>query len=141
MRKLFFLSCAVIGLGLSLTLAPTNAREEDKSEEVSKHLGMLRTLNTLEYDYQGRYGRFGDREQLLAYFRQSGATYGADKLEHLQSFQLSVITSSDGAHYQISLTPSLDDSNKGGWCDKAGFTDERGLIFLGEGLGCEDTRK
>jgi hypothetical protein len=102
---------------------------------------MLRTLNTLEYNYRERYGRFGDREQLLAYFRQSGATEGIDMLEHLQSFQLSVTTSSDGAHYQISLTPLLDDANRGSWCDKAGFTDERGLIFLGAGLDCEVTRK
>lgn len=139
MKELFSLSCAV--LGLVFTLAPTNTREEDKSEAVSKHLGMLRTLNTLEYNYQERYGRFGDREQLLAYFRQSGATYGADRFEHLQSFQLSVSTSSDGAHYQISLTPLQDDVNKEGWCDKAGFTDERGVIFLGEGLGCEEKQK
>ena len=139
MRKLFSLSCAV--LGLIFTLAATNTREEDKSEAISKRLVMLRTLNTLEYNYQEQYGRFGDREQLLAYFRQSGATEGADRLEHLQSFQLSVTTSSDGAHYQISLTPLLDNGNKEGWCDKAGFTDERGLIFLGVGLDCEVTRK
>jgi hypothetical protein len=139
MRKLFSLSCAV--LGLIFTLAATNTREEDKSEAVSKRLVMLRALNTLEYNYQEQYGRFGDREQLLAYFRQSGATEGADRLEHLQSFQLAVITSSDGAHYQISLTPLLDEANRGGWCDKAGFTDERGLIFLGVGLDCEVARK
>jgi hypothetical protein len=139
MRKLFSLSCAVIGL--IFTLGSTNPREGDKSEAVSKHLGMLRTLTTLEYNYREQYGRFGDREQLLAYFRQSGATEGADRLEHLQSFQLSVNTSSDGAHYQISLTPLLDDANRGGWCDKAGFTDERGVIFLGVGLDCDVTRK
>jgi hypothetical protein len=139
MSKLFSFSCAV--LGLIFTLAATNNREEDKSEAVSKHLGMLRTLNTLEYNYRERYGRFGDREQLLAYFRQSGATEGIDRLEHLQSFQLSVNASSDGAHYQISLTPLLDDANRGGWCDQAGFTDERGLIFVGVGLDCEVTRK
>lgn len=140
MRKFFPLSCAVLGLSFT-TLAPTNTPEEDKSEAVSKHLVMLRTLNTLEYNYQERYGRFGDREQLLAYFRQSGATERADRLEHLQSFQLSVTTSSDGAHYQISLTPLQDNANKEGWCDKAGFTDERGLIFLGTGLGCEAKQK
>jgi hypothetical protein len=139
MTKLFSLSCALIGL--IFTLAATNAREEDKSQAVSKHLGMLRSLNTLEYNYRERYGRFGDREQLLAYFRQSGATEEVDTLEHLQSFQLSVSTSSDGAHYQIALTPLLEDVNKEAWCDKAGFTDERGVIFLGVGLGCEVTQK
>lgn len=138
MRKLFLLSGAVVGLCFTLA---ANIRQEDKAEAASKHLGMLRTLNTLEYNYREQYGRFGDREQLLAYFRQSGATQGMEKFEHLQSFQLSVTTSSDGAHYQISLTPLLDDANKGGWCDKAGFTDERGVIFLGAGLDCEVTPK
>jgi hypothetical protein len=137
MRKWFFLSCAV--LSLVFTLA-ANSREENKSEVSRKHLGILRTLNTLEYNYRDQYGRFGDREQLLAYYRQSGATEGIDKLEHLHSFQLSVYTSSDGAHYQISLTPVFDEANRGDWCDKAGFTDERGLIFLGAGLDCEVTK-
>jgi hypothetical protein len=138
MGKLFALSSAV--MVLVFTLATAKTREEDKSEPVSKHLGILRTLNTLEYNYQERYGRFGDREQLLAYYRQSGATAGADKLENLQSFQLSVNTSSDGAHYQISLTPLLDKANKASWCNKAGFTDERAVIFLGEALDCEVTK-
>ena len=139
MRILFSLSCAV--LGLVFTLAATNTREEDKSEALSKRVVILRMLNTLEYNYQDEHGRFGDREQLLAYFRQTGATEKADRLEHLQPYQLTVTTSLDGAHYQISLTPLLDDGNKEGWCDKALFTDERGLIFLGAGFDCEVTRK
>jgi hypothetical protein len=138
MRKLFLLSGALLGL---IFTPAANTQEEDKSEQVSKHLGMLRTLNTLEFSYRDQYGRFGDREQILAYFRESGATKGMERFEHLQSFQLSVTTSSDGAHYQISLTPLLDDANKAGWCDRAGFADERAVIFLGTSLGCEVTRK
>jgi hypothetical protein len=88
MGKLFTLSCVI--LGLVLTLAATKTLEEDKSEAVSKHLGILRTLNMLEYDYREHYGQFGDREQLLSYFRQSGATEEIDKLENLQSFKLYV---------------------------------------------------
>jgi hypothetical protein len=138
MSKLFFLSCTV--LGLIFTLA-ANTRQEDKSDAVSKHVVILRQLGTEEYNYRERYGRFCDREQLLAYLHKSGATKAVDRLEHLQSFQLSVITSSDGAHYQISLTPLLDDANRGGWCDKAGFADDRGVIFLGAALNCEGTAK
>jgi hypothetical protein len=139
MRKLLALSCAA--LGLVFTLAATNSREEDKSEALSKHVVILRMLNTLEYNYQDEHGRFGDRGELLAYFRQTGATEKAARLEHLQPYQLTVTTSLDGAHYQISLTPLLDNNDKEGWCDKALFTDERGLIFLGAGLDCEVTRK
>jgi len=135
-KRLSFLSCTV--LGLILTLA-ARTREEGKFEAISKHLGILRTLNTEEVNYRERYGRYGDREQLLAYLRESG--WNAHRLEPLKSFQLVVTTSSDGEHYQISLTPMLDDSNKGGWCDQAGFTDERGVIFLGAGLGCEVKRE
>jgi hypothetical protein len=125
-------------LGLILTLA-ASTRGEGKSEAVSKHLGILRALNTEEVNYRERYGRYGDREQLLAHLRQSG--WNLHRLEPLNSFQLVVTTSSDGEHYQISLTPLLQDSNKGGWCDQAGFTDERGVIFLGTGLGCEVKRE
>jgi hypothetical protein len=139
MGKLLSLSCA--GLGLVFTLAATNTREEDKSEALSKRVVILRMLNTLEYNYQDEHGRFGDREQLLAYFRQSGATEKADRLGHLQSFQLSVTTSMDGGHYQISLTPLLDNGNKEAWCEKSLFTDERGVIFLGAGFDCEVTPK
>ena len=139
MRILFSLSCAV--LGLVFTIAATDTREEDKSEALSKRVVILRMLNTLEYNYQDEHGRFGDRGELLAYFRQTGATEKADRLDHLQPYQLTVTTSLDGGHYQISLTPLLDKDNKEAWCDKAGFTDERGVIFLGEGLDCELTRK
>jgi hypothetical protein len=139
MRKLFALSCAV--LGLVFTLAATNAPQENKSEALSKRVVILRMLNTLEYNYQDEHGRFGDREELLAYFRQTGATEKADRLDHLQSFQLSATTSLDGAHYQISLTPLLDNGNKEAWCEKSLFTDERGVIFLGAGFDCEVTRK
>jgi hypothetical protein len=138
MRILFSLSCAV--LGLVFTLAATNTREEDKSEALSKRVVILRMLNTLEYNYQDEHGRFGDREQLLAYFRQTGATEKADRLDHLQSFQLSVTTSMDGVHYQISLTPLLDNGNKEAWCEKSLFTDERGAIFLGAGFDCDVPR-
>jgi len=134
MRKLVLFACAVLGLNFALT---ANTREESKSETILKRLGVLRTLNTLEYNYKEQYGRFGDRDQLLMFFRKSGATEGAGRLEHLQPFELSVTTSPDGAHYQISLTPTQNDANKEVWCDKAGFTDERGLIFLGTALGCE----
>jgi hypothetical protein len=140
MRKLFLFSGALLGL----IFAPVgNTQEQDKTEQVSKHLGMLRTLNTLEVGYRKQYGHFGDREQILTYLRASGAIpiQGIEPFEHLQSFQLSVTVSSDGVHYQASLTPLLDDANKAGWCDKAGFIDDRAVIFLGTSLGCEVTRK
>jgi hypothetical protein len=135
---LAFLMCAAFGLFFTLT---ANTKEDDKSQTISNHLAVLRSLSTLEFSYREQHGRFADREQLLAYFREQGATMGLEKIEHLPPFHLSIITSPDGAHYQMSLTPLLDESNKSGWCDKALFTDDRAMIFVGEGLGCENASK
>ena len=76
----------------------------------------------------------------MAYFREQGATTGLEKIETLHPFQLSILASPDGAHYQMSWTPSLEETNKSGWCDKAIFTDERAVIFVGAGLGSEAVR-
>jgi hypothetical protein len=137
MSKLLFVT---VMLSIVFTLT-ANTKDEEKSQTVANHLAVIRSLNTLEFNYREQQGRFADREQLLAFFRDQGATTGLEKLEHLQPFQLSVIASPDGAHYQMSLTPSLEETNKNGWCDKALFTDERAVIFAGEGLGCEDSTK
>jgi hypothetical protein len=137
MGKLLFVVSVLLSLVFTLTANP----KDDSSQSISNHLAMLRSLSTLEFSYREGRGRFADREQLLAYFREQGATTGLEKIEHLHPFQLSILASPDGAHYQMSLTPSLEETNKSGWCDKSIFTDERAVIFIGAGLGCEARTK
>ena len=47
----------------------------------------------------------------------------------VKDYQLSVVTSSDGRHYQISLRP-------GAGCGVSFFTNESGVIYQGQALGC-----
>jgi len=41
-------------------------------------------------------------------------------------------------HYQITLQRPSDMNDKATWCKPAAFSDDRGVIFLGKALDCED---
>jgi hypothetical protein len=57
-------------------------------------------------------------------------------LENPQPYELTVTTSPDGMHYQITLKPQYDPNDKSAWCKTAAFSDDGGLIFLGSALDC-----
>jgi hypothetical protein len=52
-------------------------------------------------------------------------------LENPKPYELTITTSSDGTHYQITLKRPSDMNDKNTWCRTAAFSDDAGLIFLG----------
>ena len=40
-------------------------------------------------------------------------------------------------HYQITLQRPSDMNDKSTWCKTAAFSDEKGVIFLGQAIDCE----
>jgi len=58
-------------------------------------------------------------------------------IENLQPYDLAITTSSDGTHYQITLQRPSDMNDKSTWCKTAAFSDDRGVIFLGQAIDCE----
>jgi hypothetical protein len=58
-------------------------------------------------------------------------------LENPKPYELTITTSSDGMHYQITLKRPSDMNDKNTWCRTAAFSDDAGLIFLGSVIDCE----
>jgi hypothetical protein len=58
-------------------------------------------------------------------------------LENPKPYELTITTSSDGMHYQITLKRPSDINDKNTWCRTAAFSDDAGLIFLGSVIDCE----
>jgi hypothetical protein len=78
-----------------------------------------------------------DWESLLGFLRK-GSTLRLSPvdLEKPSPYEIAITTSSDGIHYQITLKRDSEMDDKNTWCKPAAFSDDRGVIFLGQALGC-----
>jgi hypothetical protein len=101
-------------------------------------VGALRTLNTAEMMYRTDNKRFADRDQMLVFLKQKNLlTKLPLDLENAKPYELAITTSADGLHYQITLQRPSDMNDKSTWCKTAAFSDDRGVIFLGQAIDCE----
>jgi|SRR5215469_3665682 len=126
-------------LGVVL-LGEASPRQANGQQEISteKLLVALRILNTQEYVYMDKNGRFADRGQILAFLRPTGLLSKSPiDLENPKPYELSITTTSDGMHYQIALQRPSDMNDESTYCKPAVFSDERGVIFLGQAIYCD----
>jgi len=129
--------CILLGVVL---LGEANARQTSGQPEITtgKLVNALRLLNTHEYSYKNENGRFADRDQMLSYLRQKELLSRSQiDLENPKPYELAITISSDGMHYQIALQRPSDMNDKSTWCKTAAFSDEKGVIFLGQAIDCE----
>ena len=117
--------------------APRQLSEEPEIPR-GKLVGAIRLLNTNEYSYKNENGRFADRDEMLAFLRQKERLSKSPiDLDNPKPYELAITTTSDRTHYQITLQRPSDMNDKSTWCKAAAFSDERGVIFLGQAIGCE----
>jgi hypothetical protein len=129
--------CGLLGILVTGVAGPppVNGQIEIPTEKL---VNAVRTLNTAEYSYRGKTGRFAHREEMLAFLRKEGVPSRSPiDLENPKPYELTITTSPDGMHYQITLQRPSDMNDKTTWCKTAAFSDDRGVIFLGSALGCE----
>jgi hypothetical protein len=129
--------CILLGVVL---LGEANARQASGQPEITtgKLVNALRLLNTHEYSYKNENSRFADRDQMLSYLRQKELLSRSQiDLENPKPYELAITVSSDGMHYQIALQRPSDMNDKSNWCKTAAFSDEKGVIFLGQAIDCE----
>ncbi len=135
-RTCLALLCGLLGILATGRAIPSQANGQ--AESTAKLVNTLRLLNTQEYVYQNEIGRFAALEEMLTFLRTKGnLTRSPIDLENPKPYELSVTTSPDGKHYQISLKMTYDENDKRTSCRTAAFSDDAGVIFLGMGLGCE----
>ena len=138
MKKISLMFVSIL-LGVAL-LGEADARQASGQPEITtgKLVNALRLLNTHEYSYKNENGRFADRDQVLSYLRQKGLLSKSPvDLENPKPYELAITISSDGMHYQIALQRPSDMNDKSTWCKTAAFSDEKGVIFLGQAIDCE----
>jgi hypothetical protein len=138
MKKISLMFVSIL-LGV-VVLGEANARQASGQPEITtKNLvNALRLLNTHEYSYKNENGRFADRDQMLSYLRQKELLSRSQiDLENPRPYELAINISSDGMHYQIALQRPSDMDDKSTWCKTAAFSDEKGVIFLGQAIDCE----
>lgn len=124
----------------AVLFAGSTLRQVSAQPEIStgKLVNAIRLLNTHEVSYKNENGRYADRDQMLAFLRQKGfLSKSAVDLENPTPYELAITTTSDGMHYQITLQRPSDMNEKSTWCKTAAFSDEKGVIFLGQAIDCE----
>jgi hypothetical protein len=144
MKRLAIVSFALFGISISLGAA---LRHSDERPEVSpqKLVSALRTVTTAEHSYRQANGKFSDLQSLLAFSKkeeqQGRLTQPPVDLESLSPYVIEITTSSDGMHYQIILKRPAETNDKTTWCKPAAFSDDKGIIFLGQAIGCDGASK
>jgi hypothetical protein len=159
----FALLCGFLGILVTANATPQETVQSDIPTE--KLVNTLRLLNTEEFEYRHETGRFATREELLTFLRTKGllsqtptelakhkprfvsqeemSTFlqtqesSPINLENPRPYELTITTSSDGMHYQITLKRPSDMKDQNTRCRTAAFTDDGALIFLGSVIDCE----
>ena len=137
MKKTNLMLVVLLGSVLFGESAPrqVSAQPEIPTEKL---VNAIRLLNTHEVSYRYENGRYADRDQMLAFLRQKSLLSKSPiDLENPTPYELAIATSPDGTHYQITLQRPSDMNDKSTWCKTAAFSDEKGVIFLGQAIDCE----
>jgi|SRR5579871_3062207 hypothetical protein len=124
---------------LTLTLA-LGAEQDDVKPE--KLVGWMRTINTVEADYRSSHRRFANAEELFAYSQSAKQISSARALKErlnpaaIQPFVLRVVTDARGEHYSATVKFPSDIHDQSSWCKTEVFSDDSGLISLGQNIEC-----
>jgi hypothetical protein len=129
-----------------LALAQVRALASPQLAELteSQLVKAMRFLNTSEYNYSTQHQRFASVDEILGWLKEIGKLEEAPlnfSAESLRPYELRIAVTPDGKHYQVSLIRISEMHDKSTWCKPASFTDDRGIIFLGMTIGCEDRVK
>src|SRR5262249_4348084 len=126
-------------LALSLTGSATQKQGVGGGLEIptAKLVGTMRLLNTEQVNYRDENHRFAGHDEFLAFLRQTHCLGKSPlDLENPAPYQVQITTNPDGTHYQITIQRLADSNDKSTWCRTAAFSDDGGLIFLGQAADC-----
>lgn len=124
---------------LALCLMGSAAQQQEVGGEseipTAKLVNTMRILNTEEVTYSSTNHRFASREELLAFLRQENVLGKSPlDLDNPAPYQVQITTNPDATHFQISIRPDFNDKSTS--CRTAVFSDDSGIIFLGQAIGC-----
>jgi hypothetical protein len=130
---------ATLFLAFSLVGAPISPQGISGQTDVPTPalVKTVRLLNTQEMSYRGKNQRFANWDELLVFIRQKNllSDSGLD-LENPKPYEVRVTTNPDATHYQITIRRLLEQIDNSHWCSTAAFSDDSGVIYLGQALDC-----
>ena len=103
----------------------------------------MRSVNTLQVEFKAANHKFANTDELLAAAKTeklNRVLVFAKELTPsvLAPYTLQVTPSEDGAHYQATIKRATEMHNEATWCKTAVFSDDSGLIYLGQNIGCPE---
>ena len=137
-RRVFLMGGNLV-LALSLMGSATQKQEVGGDPEIptAKLVTTMRLLDTEQMNYRDENHRFANQGELLAFLRQTHCLGKSPlDLENSAPYQVQITTNPDATHYQITIQRLADSSDKSTWCRTAAFSDDGGLIFLGQAVDC-----
>ena len=133
MKRIYLaLICGFLGMTLIGAAIPPQVHGQAEISKINL-VNALRLLNTQEYTYQHDNGRFATQQEMLNFLRTKRIlSQSPIDLENPKPYELTITTSPDGKHYQITLKRLADSNDKNAACSHAAFSDDGGLIILAQ---------
>jgi hypothetical protein len=130
---------AGLAVAICLTGRATLTREAGREAEIptEKLVNTIRLLNTERVNYRQEHGGFASRDELISFLRRRNELEGSPlNLENPAPYQVQVTTDPGATHYQITIQRRVDRADKSTWCRTAAFSNDVGLIYLGQVIDC-----
>ncbi|MGH9732231.1 MAG: hypothetical protein ACRD4A_11050 [Candidatus Acidiferrales bacterium] len=138
------LACAALVMAQSGERAPAVPRDpmvfQAPNAVRTTGVNVVRLINTAEAEYKSAHDGYAAwpelyRSGIIAKHEKAGLMFGNLNLsagpEVVPGWTLSLVTSADGKSYELSLR-NLKDK-----CEFSFFSDQRGVIYEGNAIGCE----
>lgn len=136
-QRVFLMGNLVLALSLMGSATQKQEVRGDPEIPIAKLVTTMRLLNTEQMNYRDENHRFASHGELLAFLRQTHCLGKSPlDLQNPAPYQVQITTNPDATHYQITIQRPPDLSDKSTWCRTAAFTDDGGLIFLGQVIDC-----
>ena len=136
-RRVFLMANLVLAMCLSGSATQTQETGVEAGIPIAKLLTTMRVLNTAQVYFEVENHRFASQDELVAFLRQKNWLEKSPlNLENPAPYQVQVTTDPSATHYQITIRRPNDINDKSTWCHTAIFSDDDGVIYLGQPIDC-----
>ncbi len=130
MKKSLHLIAILVFVSAFCIPALSKRQEAGSALSTRQALALIRTTNSTEHTIKLKTSSFASLEEVIKLSRLDGDLVLNDSSSaKVKDYRLAIVASPDGQHYQVSLRPVSG-------CAPAFFSDEAGVIYQGNGLGC-----
>jgi len=136
-RRVFLVASLVLTMCLTGSATQTQETASESGIPTTKLVTTMRLLNTQQMNYRNENHRFASLDELVAFLRQKNMLGKSPiDLENPAPYQVQITTNPDATHYQITIQRPADVNDKATWCRTAAFSDDGGVIYLGQAIDC-----